>query len=415
MKLRKFGFLHHYRKIKIEGTNLSSIVNKCIRNGITLRNLRWKDPLESTVEIKGEDFAALKKTAGYSYKLTVLREGGAVPLFRSMKANIIVLLGAFLLGALIFYQSLFVAEIRIDGYRSISEEQIREVIADAGLYEGVKKPENYNEVKEAVYREFPNITWISVYEEGRLIKVNVAEASRQEEAELSEDTPVDIVATRSAMIEKIIPLQGNACVQKGDYVNKGDILISGEFEYQSSDYSRGDDMFTMYSHAKGQVFAKAPHQLTYYLEKNERIKERTGSFIPGIYIKIGDFEGDTASAFNSYEASVRKEVKVLDIVKPLPIKFSFLKIEEVSIKEQHRDMEKVQSVVEAAIRQYQKENLKEGEEIVSQTIDYSETEGVLKADVLLEVLEEIGAEQTIKVKKEKTDEAEKVEEIQQAQ
>ena len=64
MKLRKFGFLHHYRKIRIEGINLSSIVNKCIKNGIVLRNLKWNDPLESTVEIQNDDFAQLKKTAG---------------------------------------------------------------------------------------------------------------------------------------------------------------------------------------------------------------------------------------------------------------------------------------------------------------------------------------------------------------
>ena len=56
MKLKKFGFLRHYKKIKVEGTDLNGIVNKCMKNGIPMRNLKWKDPLESTVEIKGEDF-----------------------------------------------------------------------------------------------------------------------------------------------------------------------------------------------------------------------------------------------------------------------------------------------------------------------------------------------------------------------
>lgn len=413
--MKRFGFLRHYKKIKIEGTNTSGIVNKCIKNGITLRNLRWKDPLESTAEIKGDDLDDLRKAAGYSYKLTVLKEGGAIPLFKSMKANIAAITGAFLLGALIFYQSLFVAEIRIDGYRSITEESLRQVIADAGLYEGVRKLGDYRDVKASVYENFPDVTWVSVYEEGRLVKVNIAEASQQEEAEPAEDTPVDIIAESSAMIEKIIPLQGNACVQKGDYVNKGDILISGAYEYQSTDYSKGDDILTLYSHAKGQVFARTPYQLTYYIEKNERIKESTGSFIPGIYVRVGDFEIDTASAAGSYEASVRKETKLIDLVKPIPIKISFVRVEEVSIRQQHRDMKKAQAVVEAAVRQYAKENLKEGEEIINQTIDYSETEGLLKASVFLEILEDIGEEKPITVKKDGVDDGKKNGETQQSQ
>lgn len=393
--------MHHYRKIRIEGTDLNNIVNKCIKNDIPLRNLKWKGKLESTAEVRGDDFDGLKKTAGHSYKITVLKEGGAVSLFKSMKANIAAFTGAFLLGALIFYQSLFVAEIRIDGYRSISEESLRQVIAEAGLYEGVRKPENYDDVKKAVYGSFKDITWVSVYENGRLIEIEVAEASDSKAAEKAEKAPVDIVASRSGMVEKILPLQGNACVQKGDYVNKGDVLISGSFEYQSTDYSQGDDVKTLYSHATGQVFAKAPLQLTYYLEKNERIKEYTGHFIPGIYIRFGDLECDTAAGLNGYEASVREEKKLLDIVKPLPVKLSLVNIREVDIRERHRDMKKVQRVVEAAIRQYERDDLDDGEEIVSQSIDYSESAGIIRANVLLEILEDIGEEKAIKVKKDK--------------
>lgn len=370
-----------------------------------MRNLRWKNPLESTMEIQGDDFANLKKTAGHSYKLTVLKEGGAVPLCRSLKANIIVIVGTFLLGALIFYQSLFVSEIRVSGYRSISEENIRQVIADAGLYEGVRKPSDYNNVKEAIYNEFENITWVSVYVNGRLVEINVAEASSPEDTPIPDNKPTNIVASQSGLIEKIIPLTGNACVQKGDYVNKGDVLISGKFEYQSTDYSKGDKIFKLYSHASGQAFAKVPHQLTYYIEKNERIKESTGHFIPGIYLKFGDFEVDTASIVNKYEASVKKEKNILDLIKPLPIKLSLIKVEEVTVREQHRDMAAVESTVEAAIRQYSKENLKQNEKIISKTIDYSENEGTIKADVFIESLEEIGAEKVIKVKKEKKTEA----------
>ncbi len=377
------------------------MINKCIKQGIVIRNLKWKNRLESTAEVNEEDFYRLKKAAGLSYRITVLDEGGAVPLIKAMKKNIAAIIGAFLLGALIFYQSLFIAEIRIDGYRSISEESLRQVMADAGLYEGAKKPHDYDSIKKALYTNFDNITWAGIYEDGRLIRVTIAEASENEEAETADTDPADIVASRSGMIESVTPLQGNALVEKGDYVNEGDVLISGEFEYQSSDYSRGDDIFIMYSHAEGSAMARTPYRLTYYLEKNRRIKERTGREIPGISLRFGDAEIDTASAFNQYATAVRTEKTILDIVNPIPVKISIVKIEEVRIKEEHADMEKTRSVVEAAIRQYQRENMKDGAEIVGSSVDYSESEGVIKADILLEVLEDIGKEKPIKVKKEK--------------
>lgn len=406
MKSRKFGFLHHYRRIRIEGTDLGRVINKCIKEDIDLRNLQCENKLESTVEVKGDDFDRLSKAAGNSYRITVIGEGGAAPFLKTMKSNAAAIAGAFLLGAFIFYQSLFIAEIRIDGYSSISEESLRRVIADAGLYEGAKKPRDYGDVKKAIYEEFDNITWASIYEDGRLLKISIAEASDNEEAEVPDDSPADIVASKSGMIESITPLKGNAVVEKGDYVNEGDVLISGEFEYQSSDYSRGDDIFVMYSHAEGGVLARTPHMLTYYMEKNRRIKEKTGNRMFGIVLEFGDVHIDTVSYFNRYEASVRTEHSLLDTVKPLPVKISFVKLEEVDIKEEHMDMEKAQAVVEAAVRQYQRENMKDGAQVTDSSVDYSESEGLLRADVLLEVLEDIGEEKPIKVKKENKDKQE---------
>lgn len=399
MRSRKFGFLQHYRKIRIEGINLAHIANKCIKNGIILRNLQWKNPLESTAELRGDDFGRLKKAAGHSYKMTVLKEGGILPLFNSMKANLLTIAGAFLLGALIFYQSLFVAEIRIDGYQSLSETSIRQTLAEAGLVEGARKEDDYSQVKAALYENHKEITWVSIFADGRLIKVHIAEAGNQEEADQNDEKPVHIVATRSGMVEKIMPLEGNARVQKGDYVNKGDILISGKYKYQSTDYSRGDDFYIMYSHAKGQVLAKVPRQVTFYLEKAQRTKVPTGNFIPGIFIRFGDVKIDTARSFNKYEASVRNETTLLKTMHPLPIVISAVKIEEVELVETPQSRKKTEKVLAAALRQYRETDMKPGEEILSQTIDYYESENLIRANVFLEVLEDIGEEKKIKVKK----------------
>ena len=410
MKSKKFGFLKHYRKIKIEGFNLNALLNKCIEEGIVLKNLRWNSKLESTAEVKAEDYGRLGKAAGYSYKMSVEKEGGMIPFFGKIKANIVTVTGAFLLGAFIFYQGMFVAEVRVSGYESISEESIRSTLENAGLYEGVKKPDNYNDAKAALYREHDKITWVSIYEDGRLIKVQISEASDAEDAVPADDTPVNIVAEKSGIIESVQPLQGNADVQKGDYVSEGDVLINGAFEYQSSDYSRGDEVFTMYSHAKGSVYARVPKQLTYYFEKNERKKEPTGRWMAGLYLKVGNMSFDTVSAFCRYEASVRNEKTLVDLVKPVPLTVELVKIDEVKVTEKRTDSRTLNEVTEAALRQYKKENLGEGKSLVNNEIEYSDTANMIKANVFIETIEEIGIEKVIKVKKTDKNNEEKADE-----
>ncbi len=400
MRSRKYVFFRHYRKIKIEGVGLAGFVNKCMKNGIFLRNLRWKDPVESSVEVSGDDFDAFRKTADHSYKLTVIGEGGAIPFLRSLRSRISAIAGAFLLGAFIFYQSLFVAEIRIDGYRSISEEQLRHVMSEAGLFEGARRQNNYNDVKSALYSEFDNIAWVGIHETGKMVEVEISESSDDREQEPADDTPVDIVAARAGVIERILPLQGEALVKNGDYVNMGDVLISGTLEYQSTDYSRGDGFFYRYSHASGEALAKTPRRLTYYIEKNVRVKEPTGRHIPGIYVKIGDLEVDTASWFSRFTACERRETVLIDAVRPLPVRLGVTSVDEVKIKEFHRDMNRLSEMVDAAVRQYARENFGSDSAIADHQIGYTESAGVIRADVLLEVLEDIGKEKAIKIKEE---------------
>ena len=102
-----------------------------------------------------------------------------------------------------------------------------------------------------------------------------------------------------------------------------------------------------------------------------------------------------------YETSVRKEKKLLDLVKPIPLTISLVKIKEVKLQERPQDIGKIRSMVEASIRQYAKEELGKGEEIVSQSIDCYEGENTVKASVLIEILEDIGTEKEIQVKQDK--------------
>ena len=108
---------------------------------------------------------------------------------------------------------------------------------------------------------------------------------------------------------------------------------------------------------------------------------------------------DTAAIFGKYEASVRTERKLIDTVKPLPLKLSFVRISEVTFEESPADREKLKKTAEAALRQYAKSTLGEGEEILESSMDFYEMENVIKISIFAEVLEEIGEDKKIRIKK----------------
>lgn len=76
-----------------------------------------------------------------------------------------------LFAAFLYYQSLFVVEIRIDGYEKISEASLRETLAEAGLYEGCRKKLDVDSIKIRLYEEYDNISWAGITLDGNLAQV----------------------------------------------------------------------------------------------------------------------------------------------------------------------------------------------------------------------------------------------------
>ena len=61
-------------------------------------------------------------------------------------------------------------------------------------------------------------------------------------------------------------------------------------------------------------------------------------------------------------------------------------------------MNRLSDMVDAGVRQYAREYFGCDSAIADHQIDYTESAGVIRADVLLEVLEDIGKEKVIKIK-----------------
>lgn len=398
MKWNRSNFTAHYKTIKIEGFQLDKLIGQCSRNKIPVRNIVFRDSLTITMEVESRHFSALKKLARNTYKITVLKQGG----YRHEGSRIwkrkTTLIGILIFALFLYWQSLYIVEIQIDGYEKISEHDIRETMEENGFYEGCRKDVDLNRVKIAIYRDFNEIVWVGIKYTGRKADVQIVEGESEIEAPTKSQKPCNIVADKEGYVEEIIPTEGLRAVKDGAFVEKGDILITGKIPLKSTAYGTEDVNKTeTYVHAQGIVQARIPERLVFYSERYERIRKKTGRVLWGISIN----GYDTTKRMNSYETSDRTEKNLLRIVKPFPLKIDFVKVEEVKLLQKDRNLETVKKAAEREIRQYARENLPEKTQFLNKDLNFSVKKNIIEIGVTLETLQKIGIEEEIIVGKPK--------------
>jgi len=382
--------------LKIEGFRLDRLLTECLAKGINLKDVRSRSDIEMTFNVTYGDYEKLVKIVQSKYRITILNERGSRPLIKRALVNKISLVGAALFCFLIYYQSLFVSEIRIYGYEAVPETQIRQVLRDAGFYEGCRKDIDVENVKQAVYTNIEDVIWIGISARGSMAEVNIVEGGMRPPPVIEDDTPCHIVAERPGYIAEIIPRNGLRTVEDGAYVNAGDILITGIIPLSRTVYGTDPDApAEMYVHADGNVKAKVPYYAKFYQERYERSLVKTGKLLYGIEIRFGDKRIDTLRFYNNYEVSRRTSGTIFNTLRPLPIKITLLKAEEVKLLERERSNEEIEKRAEEQLRIYNRENLPKDAQILNKSLKFSTRENIIEVSILFDALMEIGKKQEI--------------------
>jgi len=382
--------------LRVEGFGLDKLLTECIAKGLNLKDIRVRSDIEMTLNVTYGDYKKLIKIVKSKYRITVLYERGSRPLLKRALANKISLVGIVLFCFLVYYQSLFISEIRIYGYEAVPEMQIRQVLRDAGFYEGSRKNIDVENVKQAIYANIENIIWVGISARGSMAEVTVVEGGMRTPPAIAYDTPVHIVAARPGYIAQIIPRNGLRTVEDGTYVNTGDILITGVIPFARTFYDVAPDAPTdMYVHADGDVKAKVPYHARFYQERYERRLVRTGRSLYGVEIRFGSRSVETLRFYNNYEISKRTSRTILDTLRPLPIKIALLKDEEVKLLQRERSDTEINKRAEEQLRMYVRENLPKDAQILNKGLKFSTRENIIEVSIMFDALMEIGKKQEI--------------------
>lgn len=305
---------------------------------LRIRQLKYVSDTKAECYVEYDDLEELKNLAKNLYKITVVcHVGEEYKIKKIIKKPRLILL--FLLTfVLVISQSFFVKTIEIDGYKGIPEIEIRECLAESGITEGSFIPQiNWQEAERHIYDVFPEVTWLQLVYDGRKVFLNISEGELVSE----EDNPwmekdryyCNIIADKDGYIEDIKTFRGIALVEKGDYVEKGQILILGCVPIKEKYHIENAETEYLVK-SKGEIWVKTPCRLTFCQELYDD-------------------------------------------------------------NNQVRSKKQIEEKLEQQIRIWAKENLPENAEILNKDLNFCYKENIIEIGVTIEIRQQIGEEQEI--------------------
>ena len=263
--------------LRLTGPFPERLINLCAQAGIEFWAMEWMD--EHTVRFTTRRYTLarledLAREAGYE---AVRESSRGLPdflgRFRTRYAFLIGL--AFALCAVSFL-SRFVLTVEVSGNQRVPTAVILSQLRRLGVRPGVYGPSlNRKQLVQEALLELEDLSWMAINLHGTRVEVVVRESIKQPER-LDESGYFDIVSQADGVVIHLEPEQGEAAVQEGDVVAKGDVLISGTVTMEPPQYS---DMPTIQyrTHARGRVWARTWRVLTAVIPAEVEVKDYTGA------------------------------------------------------------------------------------------------------------------------------------------
>jgi len=217
----------HYCLVRVKGYSLSNLIKDLIKMNIEVKNINYISDNELHIKILVKDFKQLKKQFKH-YKFKKIKEIGLYTIKPFIKKNKIILLGIFIGLSLILTLSRVLVNVEVIHSKKEIRDLVRSELATHGIrrLSFKKSYTRLQQIKSAILNKYPDrLEWIEIEITGMNYKVRIEERIITTPKE--EKTSCHIVATKDAIITKIVAYSGLTTKKIDNYVRKDDIIISG--------------------------------------------------------------------------------------------------------------------------------------------------------------------------------------------
>lgn len=383
--------LSGYVNIKVEGFFVERFINMCLAQDIFLWNIKYENNVLVKLKISVADFKKIKKIAKKTKSKVKIETKVGLPffLYHYRKRKIFLIL-ACIVFLLIFILTRFVWNIEITGTKNISVEELRAVLKEEGIKEGILKNSiETEEVINTIRLKREDIAWIGIKIKGTNVIVEVVEA--KEKPEVIDETKIcNIVAKKSATISKIIVQNGTARVSVGDAVNAGDLLVEGVMEGQYTG--------TRQVNAEATIYGKISYEKSKKESLIQEIEKSTGKEEKKIEINLNNFKiilPKGVSKFENYDTiKTNKKLKLFSNFY-LPISFTEIKFVEKQKEYKTYTEEELILKLKKELEDELKKEYSLSEENIEELLETDVQNGSVEVKVTYIVQEEIGTKENL--------------------
>lgn len=173
-----------------------------------------------------DDFSAVQHILRHHKIRFRIRKREGLPFVISrLKRRRGLLLGTGLGFAMLYLLLSFIWGYDVSGNQQYSDEHLIALVQEYGVIPGSRSDKfDYDALAKEIVQDHPEFTWVQLKPDGTTLHITVKErlpdtAERQKTGSL--------VAKTSGRITELLVFRGTACVKKGDWVSKGQLLVGG--------------------------------------------------------------------------------------------------------------------------------------------------------------------------------------------
>ena len=331
--------------------NINRFINKCINYQINISEINYLNDNELTCKINLKDYKNIKKLNYYSY-IRIVKYEGINGLKLHIKKYIYIYMLLLFCFIIMDILTSYIVKIDIIHENSKIRSLVKKELNNHGIseYSLAYSFDELQKIKEEILKDNPNtLEWMSITRVGMSYIVRIEERIINQKEK--ENRPRNIVASKDAMITKILTSKGESIVRSGDYVKKGDILISGNIKL----YEEVKGMVP----ATGAVYGNVWYESEIKVPLEKEIINDTGKNRYNLNIN------NKILLKNKYRYFRQDNIKELNI---LGFKIKIYKEIEYNKKTIKLTNEELETEVFAKLQESFKEKLKDNGQIISQKV-----------------------------------------------
>ena len=263
-----------YVILKISNQNNNHVIKDFNNNNIpvTIINKKYK--------VKLSDYYRIKELFPY-YEIKIVQYTGLIYFMNLLKTYYLAIIGLIISITIVYLSSFIIVDIDI----KTNDKEFLSLVKNALRNENIepftikKSYDQIQKIKKDIKDKYENdIDWIEITNIGMKYIVNVEK--RIKNNIVNKPNYCNVYANKKGMIKRIKTFQGVSLVSMNDYVQKGDLLISGEI--------KNDDEVVNHVCADGIVYAEVWYivNIKVPLEYIEKIK--TNNYRNNIVIEYKD-------------------------------------------------------------------------------------------------------------------------------